>query len=342
MFKCSECGCEFEQKPDFCDCGNDIFVEIADVKKEVENKPQPKRKKTFEEQYPELSTHLSYLDPISVGIFLVCIMLSIVSFIIIKPYAKVEQEQKVVAQKVTHNVADINSFWNDTPPKAKINSDVPKEINIAEQIKTVIAQNVQPQKTVQNNVTVKSKPVAKSVKQTVIQPKKTVSQPSQTVKTKTIQNAKPVQKVATTKTQPVKQQTPQQPTVWQPSTQTPPQVHQPSNARTPVQTVTTTVNQSAQELKNYKDGLRNTIGKKIDFTRVYGNGSCVVQFKVDSTGRLINRKFTTQSTNNTLNDEVFNAMKMVPVYKAPPSSYNGETMSMKVNFNNGHYSVSLK
>ena len=33
MFKCSECGQEFEIKPDYCDCGNDIFEEVLNVEK---------------------------------------------------------------------------------------------------------------------------------------------------------------------------------------------------------------------------------------------------------------------------------------------------------------------
>lgn len=29
MYKCSECGAEYETKPKYCDCGNDIFYEIG-------------------------------------------------------------------------------------------------------------------------------------------------------------------------------------------------------------------------------------------------------------------------------------------------------------------------
>ena len=28
MYKCTECNAIFEQCPDYCDCGNDIFEEI--------------------------------------------------------------------------------------------------------------------------------------------------------------------------------------------------------------------------------------------------------------------------------------------------------------------------
>ena len=30
MFRCKECGTEFDVKPDYCDCGNDTFDEIVE------------------------------------------------------------------------------------------------------------------------------------------------------------------------------------------------------------------------------------------------------------------------------------------------------------------------
>ena len=53
MFKCTECGTEYEIKPDYCDCGNDTFEEIkpaavepapVKIEKKPEPKPQPKVK----------------------------------------------------------------------------------------------------------------------------------------------------------------------------------------------------------------------------------------------------------------------------------------------------------
>ena len=51
MFKCKECGAEYEVKPDYCDCGNDEFEQI-------ETKPQPSQetvKKNIQETTPNLS-----------------------------------------------------------------------------------------------------------------------------------------------------------------------------------------------------------------------------------------------------------------------------------------------
>ena len=107
----------------------------------------------------------------------------------------------------------------------------------------------------------------------------------------------------------------------------------------PVQSVNKVVQK--QELANYKIGLRNTIGRKIDFTRVVGDGTCTVAFKVNSSGTLTNRSFSVQSSNITLNDAVYNAVMSTPSYSAPPAGYNNETMYLKISFTNGNFNISL-
>ena len=87
MYRCTECGSEYELKPDFCDCGNDEFVNVSETaetaksdiqpvkaepqKQEEKPKPQPAKavyttpklpKRTFSEQYPVLSDFLKFLD----------------------------------------------------------------------------------------------------------------------------------------------------------------------------------------------------------------------------------------------------------------------------------------
>ena len=40
MFRCKECGSEFDIKPDYCDCGNDTFEEIVEkVEPAIEIEP---------------------------------------------------------------------------------------------------------------------------------------------------------------------------------------------------------------------------------------------------------------------------------------------------------------
>ena len=96
-----------------------------------------------------------------------------------------------------------------------------------------------------------------------------------------------------------------------------------------------------KELTNYKIGLQNTIGRKIDFANVIGDGECTVSFKVASNGKLTNRAFSQQSSNITLNDAVYSAVLSTPNYNPPPTAYNNETLKLKIRFYNGNFSISL-
>ena len=96
-----------------------------------------------------------------------------------------------------------------------------------------------------------------------------------------------------------------------------------------------------QELANYKASLRNAIGRKIDFTRVVGDGDCALSFKVNSSGKLTNRAFTKQSSNVTLNNAVYAAMNSTTSFSAPPSAYNNETLNLKIRFYNGNFEIYL-
>ena len=351
MYKCLECGCEYETKPDFCDCGNDSFKKIDAVTKDFSNvqKDAPvKIKKSFDEQYPELSRFLKTLDPISVAIFTVCIILSICSFIFIKPNEKTAQTV-VKKEKIASKVADINSFWNDTPPKQQIKEiAIPtEEVQIANQIKDIISKVTEPQpvnKTTVNQTTQKQ-PV-----------KAATANVSKTSKTAQPQTQKQAQKNTQQKISPKTQQNQQtqkiqsqSQTIYQPQPNQQKPIQQVQQTQQPV--ITTPITQTAQtntqtikgaeDFNNYKNGLRNLIGRKIDFTKVYGNGSCIVEFKINSNGQLTNKKFTRQSENNTLNDEVFKAVNTTYSYKNPPSSYSGGLLHLVVKFSNGNYSVTL-
>ena len=336
MFKCSECGAEYKQKPDFCDCGNDVFEEIVAVEqsaKEYDKELAPKHKKSFEEQYPELSSFMETLDPISVVIFGLCIFLSVLSLIFIKPKEQNIAESPKPKASIERKVADINSFWNDTPPKPEVIVRN-QEPTIASQITDMISKMSEP------------KPVQQTVKPKLQQTQKPVVQQKPQTSTKpAAQQPKKAQTttVKPTQTQTVKKQqtTTAKPSIQQPQQQTPQPVVQKTVPQQPTVNTAVIQAQAAQELKSFKNGLRNTLFRKINFTKVYGDGSCIVDFRVDSTGRLTNKSFSKQSNNNTLNDEVYQAIMSTPVYKAPPNSYSGQILHFSVKFQGGQYEVSL-
>ena len=152
-----------------------------------------------------------------------------------------------------------------------------------------------------------------------------MTKPSQPVQTQQTQT-QPVQNIQTVKPQQTTAQTTNKPSVLAPS---PSSVSKVDSAA------------AKQELANYKVSLRNTIGKKIDFTKVVGDGDCAVTFKIASNGKLTNRAFSKQSSNITLNDAVYAAMMSTPSFNAPPSAYNNETLKLSVKFYNGNFTINL-
>ncbi len=426
MFRCKECGTEYDIKPDFCDCGNDIFEEIpGTVQKQapapsVQNQFQksvsePKHKKTFNEQYPEFERLKNSFDPISAVLFLICIIIGLcVIFLVGNPEpdnVSDTDKNKAEVKSETLNIPSIDTFWNNStagiinnektaaqraaresskketeqnkisaaqqelqknPMLAKVentlNSPVVKEpvqttkpqTNVSQQTKSV-----QQQKTTQQTKTTSAQqPKTSAASHTSTQKKNnSVSNKIQSIfggsnsNTSTNKNTSPSipQKTRSIANQPKTSGT--QTSVSKAPKQTQIQL-QPKSASnvaksqtTPAQTTTNqislrpkaTIDTKAlqKELNNYKIGLRNTIGKKIDFANVVGDGECAVSFKVASTGKITNRAFSKQSSNITLNDAVYSAVMSTPSYNPPPSGYNNETMTLKIRFYNGNFDISL-
>ena len=351
MYKCTECGTEFEVKPQYCDCGNDTFEEIkpvAEVPKPQQTKaPKPEPVKIKPEKKP---AEKKSADILSWAIFATCLMLSlIIIFFVGNPEEKIVEEiQK--EQTVALNIPSIDKFWNNSTVGVK--SDA---VEIQEPV------TVQPvQKIVQKVIPQAAKPAVQTPKQTVQKPKTQTQQ----------QTTKPVQKT-TAQTKPVQTQTTTKPAATTTTnTASKPQIPQNTlNAASNQQTVKNTTNtqqtvkpaqttqnttqttqqkpqadlaSQKQELTNYKVSLRNTIGRKIDFTKVVGDGDCTVSFKISSQGQLTNRSFTKQSSNITLNDAVYQAMMSTPSFTRPPALYNNETLSLSVSFKNGNFAISLQ
>ena len=373
MYKCKECGNEYDIKPDFCDCGNDEFEQIITQKPnpvlqatETVN-PKPLRaeqafpaqkkteKKTFSEQYPALSRFVESLDPISASIFGLCLILSIVViFFVWNP--EVNQENKQNTEKkepaISKNIPSIDKFWNNTPPSlpetkttTKQENPIETAANIVKQVLPAPKQAVQKQNITATPVAVQQKPktattaqkkanATKSTPKTNTQPKTNQNQTANTTPKQTQQNAKkPVtQSTQTTQpnTKPIENKTAETTTATLPKFSTTLTVQQINTAA------------ARQELENYKAQLRNTIGRKIDFTKVVGDGDCTVAFKINSSGKLVNRSFAKQSSNITLNDAVYAAVMATPSYNPPPSAYNDETLRLYIRFYNGNFEISLK
>ncbi len=280
MYKCSDCGAEYKVKPDYCDCGNDNFIEIKEEKKEFKLKPVN-------------------VDS-SIWVLVGCLILSL---LVIMFFANPKQQDETVKKQVIKQVSekqipDIETFWDNTPVKVK---------TVESTETTVVEEKPEPQKT----LTQWFKPKTESVQQKVVQQNKTVQ-------TKTV-------------------------------TKTTPTANSNKQTQTTTKTTTTTVAKkpaaktisNSTEVLNYKYRLRNTLFSKLNYTQIKGSGKCGIQFSVNSEGKLINRAFTFQSDNKSLNDEVYKMMMRLPVYKTPPQGYKGELIKITIEFNNDEYEVKL-
>lgn len=339
MYKCKECGTEYETKPDYCDCGNDTFDEIlpeppapkndvtnvtklnkAEKLKEekTETKPEKVEVKTervevrterIEVAEPRNTVQYDYsrlkqfFDPISTSIFGVCVLLAILIVLFAGNSLIKEDSEKTTEtpqQTQNLNIPDIDKLWNSTPPKA---TEQPKQVE-----EPVQQEEVEPSKPVDL-----FKAVTKQESQ------------KQASKQTTKQTAKPQNKS-------VSQNKPStsQKQVSKPQTSTVAKTQPAQNTAV-----------LKQELLNYKLSLRNRMASRMAFERVVGDGESVVAFKIDASGRLTNRSFAKQSDNDSLNDVVYNAVMQTPTFNPPPKGYKGETLHLKVRMYSNNYEVYL-
>lgn len=396
MFKCSECGNEYEIKPKYCDCGNDIFINVEDnfIPQEVELDEEiddiietaPRRRNLRKKSF----------SPVGMAVFGICIILSLLVLFVIgnpkKDLTKTEIKKEIQEQT---EIPSIDSYWDNTAVKiAKGEEPQPqKQENILDKIVSQIIPQSQPKKeikvdasvvktpvpapkkpaaTTQKTTTVKTQTQKTQLKTTTSQKqttqktasKQTSSQPVMTVEDLTnkirkqysAQNQTPATQPKQTTTAvkqsaPIPQTTSKTPTTAQTTqtqtkntqTQTTAKPQNQTQTQTATATVTPTKSQAQlrQELAAYKSGLRNAIGRKVDFTKVIGDGECSLSFKINSSGRLTSKAFTKQSSNITLNDAVFNALNTMTSYNPPPEGYNGETLRLNIKFYNGNFEISL-
>lgn len=111
MFKCKECGCEYKDKPEFCDCGNDEFEEINEFLQEIPEKVQQKRSlKVSSAKSPLLK---QTVEPYAIAIFVFCVVLSfVILFFIGNP--KDQPVQKQEQNVINTQIPSIDKLWNSS------------------------------------------------------------------------------------------------------------------------------------------------------------------------------------------------------------------------------------
>lgn len=345
MYICKDCGKKYAIRPEYCDCGNNTFIAEAE---------SPSGSLVSNGISTEQKAQL-----LSWGFFIICILISLVVWIIpVKTQSVNEITSKEEAKTEIKTIPSIDKIWDDTPvvaPKTALKEE-PVKVPETIQEKLIAKLNtapVHPKETVtkpkEQVKPVQQKPVqqAKPAQQT-----KTVVQPPKQNTQKPVQQAKPVTQNKNvsqttqsniTQTKPV-QNTNKQPIVSEqkkPADQTP-ETPKPQEVKKsePVQQKSA-YNPNSQEMLRYKGNLRSAMFAKLPIGSIQGSGTCSVKFGIDSTGKLVNRNFVVKSDNTSLNNAVYYMMMSVPRFTPPPAGYNGETIIMNFKFNNGSYEISI-
>lgn len=139
MFKCSECGCEYEVKPDFCDCGNNIFEEINIEK--------------YESHFKKPDFLVNKLELVSFLIFILCIIISILILLFFpKITPKIADNSNFqIKKQISDNIPDLNTFWVNNSPQINREEDIDEsEKKVLDDVKPAVKNIVKPQtKTIQ-------------------------------------------------------------------------------------------------------------------------------------------------------------------------------------------------
>jgi len=123
MYRCTECYTEYAECPDFCDCGNDTFEEIADNIQEEEyyeeepvRQAPPKRRLTPEEK-AELAREEREKKKSIIAASIILI-LCVVVFLL--PPHKKQKMEKVKAKVALEQIKTpgVDTYWDNTVPSA--------------------------------------------------------------------------------------------------------------------------------------------------------------------------------------------------------------------------------
>lgn len=318
MYRCKDCKLEYAERPDYCDCGNDSFDEISTQQKvlhanEQANVPAEQAinqtnestapKSTSMDKQPKIKTNFDSVDKLSISIFVLCLILSVFAWIFI---GKENPNAKEIKKTSEQSQVQFDDDKEEIPDLDTFwNNQTPTE-------KVKVNETPTENSADEENATdeIEKKNAADETIEKIIAP---TEKPSVN-KTKKI----------TQTTAPKINSTPNDKVVNQKK------VAKPSNISS----------NSNEAVNQYKASLRQALVSKMAFTSIQGAGNCEVEFSIDQSGKLLNRRFSKLSDNKSLNDAVYNALMSVPEYYPPPSSYGGEKIRLNFTFDNGYYEVS--
>ena len=291
-YRCKDCGAVYEEKIEYCECGNNTF----DILEPAAQKP--------------LKSPADKGLIISWAFFGLCLLLSlIILFVIPNGGAKTPQAEPAAKTEIKkENIPDIDALWKDPvlpEPEPEPVETAPEPVVIIQKIIKRIETPVQTPPA--------AKPAAHKTEQPVQQSKPVVQ-------------STPVQKPVSQAVQKPAAQSVQKPVIKE----QPVKKEQPKVSK-----------QLDSSVIKYRNILREVLLSKLNVGSISGRGTCVIQFSVDNTGKLINRKFAEYANNKSMNDAIYYMMMSVPKFQPPPPAYKGETFKIKFTIDNGAYEISF-
>jgi len=139
MYRCTECNSMYEIRPEFCECGNDQFVEVdaaetqqyaqEDYSQDAtpssifeQNSMQPEPQ--YEEQEERFSFDASIVKKkkITIMMFAISVIVTLLLMIFVgnePPRVKADPEQEAAKKErlaqLAETIPDVSAFWDDTP-----------------------------------------------------------------------------------------------------------------------------------------------------------------------------------------------------------------------------------
>lgn len=338
IYKCKNCGLEYTEYIEYCDCGNNKFVCIAEAENNTDelqsdsfsfdNVELPKDVEYNLDVKENLSNDESYNDDVSstsfienrnfqnLLIFLIVICtISLSCFIL---YKAITTKSIVKANNNTStvkSVPSIDEYWdNSVDQVSSAVKNITKPLNKANSTKNInnIKQYAETSKTNINNT---NSVLPKAAKQN--KTNSTIIQKQQLEKNKNIANS-PKQNLKNQKVE-----------------------NKPKIDLNKTETAKNNTN-SAIEVDRFKVAVRQSLFSKFPILQVQGQGSAIIAFSVAENGKLLNRRFVKQSGNLTLDNAVYHMLMQTPFVLSPPNSYSGEEFKIQIDFNNGQYAFSYK
>lgn len=342
IYKCKNCGQNYYEKPDFCECGNNVFVLIKSFDNTNSDISQ-KYKDDFSTLYPNNEfveqedilydkNNSKILTVFSCVIFVISLILSSVFVYKGIVYKPVLNEKNIVSKNINNkNIPYVDTYWDNSIISSNKQSANIRSNKIAN-IENIIFETPKTKpEIVMNKIDATSKSsienkntnsVKKSQK-TVTDLNQKVNQVNEKPLKNNVEKVKLQEKVVTTNKNIQNNKS---------SNDIPEKV---SSADIKKQ------EQEIADLLQYKADLRLRLFQHFPILNVFGYGVAVIGFNISSEGKLNNRRFIQQSENKSLNDALYHMLMSVPIYSPPPKYYKGEDIVLKMEFNNGYYSFSF-